>query len=692
MISLCLALSLMLISCRTGGEAGDMTAPSGAVGGGSGGTLSGTTSGTTAASTEYDYSKIPDVIEPHESKTVPAEELGLDVHLISTEKYYVANAARNSDGDITVTSYNPGTTVITVRNTYGEAMTLDVTVGLDYSLERIDVHKFEMPKNYVNALDFGLDPDSKDNAEALQAAINALPRGGVVYIPKGRYATTYVELKSNVALRLEGILPEYNTEYSEVIASLVSGGEFFAVLASVSGDMFVNTPNMGAGRNGADNIEITGGVIDMEGRSRAFVWACADGVLLRNVIMKDCPNDHAIQVTGCENVTISDCMFAGYNFKNGTTGAECIQIETSHPGATGAASWAPAQFEEYEYYDSKNVRIENCYFGKSDEYDSATYFIGHHGHHASESLVGLKVLGCTFDNPRVVAFRAYAFSDVEIAECRFISDRANSAVPTEGRFMIEMNLNSGDVRLPSGAYLTKAETRGGCRNYRIHDNEFIIDEESLMGGFVKTLSTGTTWCDAKAYVNLYETDFYKNTPKNFTGYKLVTNNISNIRIYGNKFTVKNEISKILFDMVAVRGLEFKDNNFDVSREHISNNLDGVRCYGAYLIGSTSVEQAKREFRIGALAANRSVPIILQSSEGDIKAYCTGADANQNYILTVKCDKGGTIERAVGEDGTLYVKAVAEEGYAFDGYYVNGKRVGNFVFAESTAVTAVFVKI
>ncbi len=687
MICLSLAFAIALTACRSGGNSDETSESSHKE------DSAFDSEATTSATTAYDYSKIPDVIEPHESKTISADELGLDIHLISTEKYYVANAVKNADGDITVTSYNPGTTAITVRNTYGEAMTIDVTVGLDYSLEHITVNKFEMPKNYVNALDYGLDEDSEDNAAALQAAIDALPQGGVVYIPKGRYATKYVELKSNVALRLEGILPDYNTEYSDAIASLVSGGEFFAVLASAGGDMFVNTPNMGDGRNGADNFEITGGVIDMEGRSRAFVWACADGVLLERVIMKDCPNDHAIQVTGCENVTIRNVMFAGYNFVSNTTGSELIQIETSHPGATGAAEWAPAQFDEYEYYDSKNVRIEKCYFGKSDEYDAATYFIGHHGHQSADSLVGLKILGCTFDNPRCVAFRAYAYSDVEISDCKFISDRANSVVSTEGRFMMELTFSTGDVKLPSGAYLATSETRGGCRNYKIHDNEFIIGKESQIAGFIKTLSRGTTWCDAKAYTNVYQTDFYTATPYYFTGYKMVTSNISNIRIYDNSFTVKNDLSRILFDMLAVRGIEFKNNTFDASGEHISNSLDGRACYGAYLVGSVSCESVSKEFRIGALCTNKKVPITIHSQTGNITAYCTGTSSSQNYTLTISCGEGGVIERYTDESGGLYVKAVADSGYELDGYYVDGKRIdaGRFEFSSSTLVTAVFVK-
>ncbi|MBQ7383239.1 MAG: hypothetical protein IJV72_00420 [Clostridia bacterium] len=692
MICLCIILSLLLSSCLKesgGGDETDSTTENT-----TGETVATTTTAaTTSGTTEYDYSKIPDVIEPHESQSVAAGELGLDAFLVSTDKYYVANAVIEESGDITVTSYNPGTAAIKVKNNYGEAAILTVKVALDYSIESIDIDKFEMPQNYVNAKDYGLDEANEDNSEQLQAAINALPNGGVVYIPHGRYPTKYVELKSNVALRLEGILPDYNVEYSDEIASLISGGEFFAVLASAGGDMFVNTPNLGAGRNGADNLEITGGVIDMEGRSRAFIWACADGVLLENVIMKDCPNDHAIQITGSKNVTIRDVLFAGYNFVSNTTGSELIQIETSHPGATGAAEWAPAQFETNEFYNSENVRIENCYFGKSDEYDSATYFIGHHGHQGGASLTGFKVLGCTFDNPRVVAIRAYAYVDVEIADCKFISDRDNSVVANQQRYMIEMNFNSGDVKLSSGVYLFNSEARGGCRDYKIHDNDFVLGESSALAGFIKTLNTGTTWCDAKAYSSIIETDFYTETPHVFTGYKMVTTCVADISISNNTFTVKNSVSDTLFHMYSVRGLEFKNNVFDASGTHVKHNLDGVMCYGASFLGSQSMRERERTFRIACVYNNKTVPIVLQSANGNIEAYCTGTNSQTNYILTVSCGEGGVIERYATDDGKLYVKVVADDGYVFDGYYVGGVKQGSgrLEFSASTTVTAVFVQ-
>ena len=641
---------------------------------------------TTAATTEYDYSKIPDVIEPHERKLVTAPELGMLAYCTYTEKYYVADAKVENNGDITLTSYSPGTTLITVKNSYGEEMSINVTVGLDYNFEKIDINEFEMPEDYVYANKFGMSPYTDDNARALQNAIDSLTDGGVVYIPKGNYKCGFVQLKSNITLRLEGILPDYNTEFTDELADRIDSGKDFAQIIAVNADMFANTERSGYGRYGADNLKITGGVLDMDGKARGFIWCCAENVLLENVVMKDCPNDHAIQVTGSKNVVIRNVMFAGYNAGSNVSGSELIQVETSHPGAI--QGYTATKFDENEFYNCENVTIENCYFGKSDKYDAATYFIGHHVHNAAPSVTGFTIKGCTFDDPRIVAIRAYAFADLDISDCKFISEEANSVV-SEGRYMIELTLKTGAVKLPSGAYLATAETRGGCNNVRIHNNEFILGEDSQIIGFVKTLNTGIVEYDAMGYSNILRADFYTSTPKSFTGYELVTARISELRIYDNDFTVQNNANETLFFLKGVRGMELKGNTFDMWGELIVDDDE----YGVYSEKSTSMKDYERNFVVGAVAANNSVPIVLETSDDDVMAYCTASDKSRVYTLTVICEEGGIIERRVDKDGVLYVTPVADNGYEFAGYSADGELLDgdSFAFGASTVVEAIFVK-
>lgn len=645
--------------------------------------------------TAYDYDKIPEVIEPHETKTLTKDELGYRASVVSgTSKYWVADAKVDETGSVIITSYNPGTTVITVKNSYSEKIELTVTVGLDYSIESVEFEKFEMPEKYVYATDYGIKPTNTgdENSAAFQAAINALPDGGTVYVPRGIYEIKKtIEVGSNITLRLEGVLPEYNTEYSASISSKVNSGKF-AVIRAGGGDMFINHKHNDWGRIGNDNIAFIGGMLDMNGKNRCFIWCCADGVLLENVIMKDCPNNHAIQITGSDNVTIRDCMFAGYNDNNkaNVTTAETIQIEATTPGAiSGNHQTSPSRFEEYEYYHCENIVIENVYFGKSDKYGTHTFPIGHHGHTDKSSANGLKILDCTFENPRVVAIRCYGYSNVEIAGNKFISNQGE-ALGGNGRYMIELTFATSDVKY-GGSYLAIGYARTACLNYDIHDNVFEIGESSNMGGVLKTLASGTVSFDAKAEKDLLVKDFYKNPSYKFTGYKMVGNRVENLNIHDNKIAMKNNAVASAFHLSGVRGLNLENNEIESTKTLVSSKISGEELYGVQATGNcTLLKDFEKNFVVLGNSKNTTVPILMTGGEADIEAFCT---ASSGATVTFSAGEGGKIERRAEADGVLYVEPAADEGYTFDGYYVDGVKIdgARFDFNTTTTVEVRFAK-
>ena len=633
--------------------------------------------------------------EPGKPSTLQAADLGLKAHLAKVQDEKVATATVNTNSSLTISPRATGSTVVTVLNTYGESVEITVTVDSKKQIQSLDYTPFQSPKNYVLAEEYGMSPSNEDNAGALQSAINALPNGGVVYVSKGTYKISFVEIKEGITLRLEGILDNYNQPYSKDIIKLVTQGKF-AQLVTLGGDMFANHAKKAPGRDGAGNFTITGGIINMEGRARAFIWCCAENVLLENVIMKDCPNNHAIQVTGCDGVTIRNVMFAGYRYNNNNSGAELIQIESSHPGAIGKGTVADSLFEEHEYYHSFNVTFDNCYFGPSDLYDSPTYAIGHHGHQSSESLRGLGIFNCTFDNPRVAAFRAYAFSDVEIANCKFISDRANG-VDGKTHYMMELNFNSGDTVLSRSplVYITKSEERGGCQNYKIHDNTFEIGESSMLRGVLTTLaSTKYTSYDAIAFTNLVQTERSVNAPViTFNGYKMATNRISDIEIYNNKINSQSAYCLAMFSLTGVDGLRIENNTITSATTMRHSVLDGKKIEGAVLSGCTSVDQYAKKFKVAAYSANTSKPIVMVLNSGKINAFCNASSTTSQCIVTFVSESGGRIERTANKNGELFVTPVADEGYTFDGYYVDGQKLTSdtFHFEKAVTVTLKFIK-
>ena len=693
LLTLLLALILSLSSCA------HSTVQGGLPDGGSDTTASETTSEggetTTAPETTTEADTAPETDPPTDNETpmqallLSSAKLGLTVKIASSDNERVVSAEM-AGGDLLLTSYNPGSATVTAMNSYGESVRVSVTVARDYSFAETVYTPFVPPENAVLATDFGMSPGKSDNAPYLQAAIDALLEGGTVYVPAGRYAITYVELKSNITLRLEGILPEYNVAF-EKIASKVQRVSDFAIIETVTRDMFGNHAAGGYGREGADNITISGGVFDMKGKSRCFIWCCGDNITLENTVLRDCPNNHAIQITGCTNVTLRNVSFAGYNVKDNVTSAEVVQIESSHSGAIGETSAAGSKFDDYEYIACKNVTIENCYFGKSDVYEAPTFPIGHHGQNSGASVTGLRILGCTFDNPRVVAIRAYAYTDVEIADCLFLSDRNNTCSNTPC-YMIELTLGKKAVKLPSGAYLSTESTFGGCNNYRIHGNRFVIGEESAFAGIIMNQNTGITSYDVKAEVGIRLTDYYKDPPRDFTGYQIVSCHLSDIAIFDNDITVENTAGSCLYFLNGVLGLSIENNALHTDREYVVSELGDREIVGARLQNCISATYRSKNVAIQANAENQTAPIVLKDGDASVLLFCTGGNKGIS-TLRIRVDGGGRIDYTASEDGALTVTAIPEDGYRFDGYYAEGNRLseGRATFGYDTTVTARFVK-
>ena len=609
---------------------------------------------------------------------IGADELGLGAYVINIKDDSIVQAEIMENRTLCIGCYDSGTTVIYVKNNYGETVEINVKIDPEYEIH-LDYKRFERPVNFVNAVDYGLNTELEDNAPAIQAAINALPDGGVVYVPKGIYKTSFIQLKEGVTLKLEGILSDYNTPFNDEIAARINNGEFAVLQANLT-YMFINHEAFGWGRTGVGNFGITGGVIDMVDRARAFIWSCADGVLLENVIMKDCPNNHAIQITGSKNVIIRNTMFAGYNLGQNIKTAEIIQIEEAQQVAIGTSKEGKnlSNYEAFEVYNTDNVLIESCYFGKSDKYGTPTYCTGHHGAVGKYCATGIRFKNCTYDNPRACALRIYGWQNVEITGCSFISDSDKDSVSDE-HHMIEMSYPpEKDAQLPDGTFLVKGYERGGVDMVNIHDNRFYIGKNSRIKGIMKTLRSSDYGFDAKAESDLPVVDTYDSATYLFTGYRLVNHLISNIRFCNNHVTIENEVGSNYMSLSGIKGLSISGNMMEAAMTDVAE--------------STSIEEYEKNYVVSATSANKTVPIILSGADTRIEAFCVAKDITEYHNLLIRCEEGGRIDRSLSGDGSLMLHAVAEDGYAFDGYYVDGVKLTEdiFYFKEESTVVAKLV--
>ncbi len=577
--------------------------------------------------------------------------------------------ARVFDRELTLTATGSGSTVVTVRNTYGEDFELSVVCS---AADGITVSgEYTPDENSVNVRDFKT--TDADAATYIQAAIDSLPNGGTVYIPRGTYTISQIQLKEGIHLKLEGLLKDYTKEYAKSGAmSALSRGDFAVLRAAGGVDMFINHTRHDYGRTGCSNFSITGGMLDMRGTTRCFIWCCADNVLLQNVVLKDCPNNHAIQVTGCSNVRILDCMFAGYNYTGNNTTAEVIQVESTHPGAIGSGENTASKFDAGEFFLSSNVEISGCYFGKSSEYDAPTFAIGHHGQTYASAVTGLKITNCVFDNPRCAAIRYPAYSDVIISGNTFISDRDNNLSSEASPAMISLILKDNNVSITtktsSGAsvtaYYAKKYACIGSINTTIENNEFVFGEKTKMKQAISAVSNYYR-ADVMYETNDLFVNWYTETPKRSRGYKLVQNRITDLKITNNKITVDAGYSGNgqFFVFQHIYGLICENNTVEGQSYSVSATVDGVTIPYAKTANCKYGDSYKRKILITANKSANS-DIVIAGDNGATLSCTSSSDT----ILTIKTD-GGYAELSVDKNGAVVITPVPDEGKSFVGYEV-----------------------
>ena len=157
---------------------------------------------------------------------------------------------------------------------------------------------------------------------------------------------------------------------------------------------------------GTNNIYIKGGTLLHNGNEtprNMFLLFHARNIKFENVTFKNIVASHAIDLVGCENVTVEHCKFLGYDHsKSNEKFREVIQIDcATKTGAGLDESLYPADSTCFDGTRTKNVLIENCIFDKSDTLPPPHNCIGTHSQ-VEKALQGdlrsnnIKILNNTF--------------------------------------------------------------------------------------------------------------------------------------------------------------------------------------------------------------------------------------------------------------------------------------------------------
>jgi len=622
-----------------------------------------------------DYSQM----KPVARCTVSIDDIGMMVSECQISNPYVANVEIYRES-LTIIGYTPGSTAVELTDFFGHTASLTVNVSADSDIVECTVERCK--QEFIEVRSFGAVGNGvKDDTKAFQAAIDSASPGDTVYVYPGRYKVTLLSMREGVTLRMYTEMTDAKQGYTDKIAEDVRLQKY----AILSGTRILNTENEAKGTTGVSNFSIIGGVIDSNCKNASVIlFACADNFRIENVIFKDLKSGHTLQIMGCKNSVLENCMFAGY--KCGTDSSkETIQIEPSRPNATGG----PITFEEGEFYYSENLSINNCYFGKSDEAGPHLIAIGDHCSVGGATVTNFRITNNVFDECIYASIKYNNLTDVEISGNAFIS---TSEYPTPSELSdshlpsfihLYASNNTSKYTAPGGVSVTETVASGqnGLHNINITNNTFTLKE----GADKRVLyySTGKTTPGVSFVSGIKRRD--KNDLKiyDFSGYSVNTNYAENISFTNNTINVEGQPKYYNYFLRAldIYNLKYESNTLNFTNDaYFSYDNEGQ------FITSTDLSKAY-DYPISTQKTDKTITLNFGGKSYVFRSSFSGT-------ITIKKGEGGIIKASTDKAGNLVLDVVPIEGYSAgkitDSAW-RGLSDTSYTLASSTSFNITFVK-
>lgn len=651
---------------------------------------------TTAETTSTENTSAPETTlnsEPLQTSTVQNPSWGYKAYSVSVANPAIVSAKLvKATGNVILTSYNPGETEVYVHDCFDHKAIINVSVAEDGAI----THKANpCTEEYFDAADFGVLPGKSssglpDYTDKLQSAINHVyaKGGGTLYLYPGFYNVKLLRMREGVTLKMFSGFTDAREGFTDELANMIKKGEVTVLMVT----RIMSSDYNAYGRTGSSNFTISGGVIDNNHSSQsAMLFGLVENITIENMVFKDPKNNHVFQITGCKNVTIRNCVFAGFEWGDTFT-RETIQIEQSHPGAHGSnVNTTPQRFENGEIYGSHDVLIDSCYFGPSDELPGHHIAIGHHGTAYEPVCDGLKITNNIFDKCTYAAIRFASLANVDISGNKFIATADSLKFCTESNpAQIILYANTGNVtyeNIVTGQKVVKANgfEQPGMHNVSIKNNEFIGEkgtDKRVIFVSGTSINPGINFT-----TGLIRQDTYDSKPYALIGYLKSTNFFSYIDFSNNKITYTGQprFTDCLFKFSAVYRLSFENNEVDLEACRFSNKTDGIEGLNAG----------------GCTTLSDPITFTLQSKTSKFYISIPHADGSRVKLLfsTVNTHKliageGGRIELVSDNKGNITVNVIPDEGYTFAGWETSsGKYTEKDKVTVDKALTlnAVFTK-
>ena len=676
-ITFLLILSMLLTAC--GGEGETTTEPS-------------VSDEVTTTPPETDA---PVNTEPKSTAVVPNPNWGYAVHSLRVLDETVVSAELDQvTANVILTSYNPGETEVHVLDCFEHKAIIKVKVADDAECS-ITFEANPCEEEFINAAKYGVLPgyspnNLPDQSSKLQAVIDSVSAngGGTIFLYPGFYNIKLLTMREGVTLKMYSGFTDASEGYTPELAEKVKNGEVTVLILT----RIINTEYNNYAENGTKNFTLSGGVIDNchDGQS-TLLFGLSENIVVENMVFKDIKNNHVIQITGCNNVTVRNCIFAGFEW-GGTFTRETIQIEQSHPGAHGGnIETTPIRFYSGNIHGCNNVVIDSCYFGPSDELPGAHIAIGHHGTAHEAVCDGFKITNNVFDSPTYAAIRFANIVDVDITGNTFIAgEGSNKFCDNADPAFIILYPNTGNVtyeNIVNGQKVTKAFSHelSGSHNINISNNEFTVTKGSDKRILI---ATGTGVEPGVRYqAGVLRQDTYDSQPYKVTGYFKATNYLSNLNFSDNKITYLGQplLKDCIIKLANVYGYTVEGNEIQLNNCNFKYETDGVK--GLYTTVCHTLSDAQTYMIPSKVAKNYvSIP---QPDGGVAKLIFTVADTH--YIIA---GEGGRFELSSDGKGNVIFNVIPDEGYVFDGWITDSgdfTKTGNCKIDYKLTITAKFTK-
>ena len=624
--------------------------------------------------------------------TVNNPNWGFPAHSIEVEDPDIVSAELvKSSWNLTVTSQHVGETQIAVYDCFGHKASVDVKVTEDGNIT-YEAHPCE--EEFISAVQYGIvgsktSTNLVDQTSKLQSLIDSTAKkgGGTIYLYPGFYKISLISMRENITLKMYSGFTDAREGFTDELAQKVANGEVTVLMVT----RILSTDFKDYGRNSACNFTISGGVIDNNHSTQStLLFGLSENIVIENMIFKDIKNNHVIQITGSDNVTIKNCIFAGFEWGDTFT-RETIQIEQTSPGAhSGDHANAPQRFDYGEIYGCDNIVIDSCYFGPSDELPGAHIAIGHHGTADEPVCDGFKITNNVFDRPTYAAIRFASISNVEITGNTFIATKdANKFCSESDPAFIILYSSTSDItynNIVDGQKVTKAFAyeQSGMHHVNISNNSFSIEKGSDKRVIIVTgtgVNPGATFKDVVLRQETYDSKPYK-----LTGYLRSTNYIGDINFTDNTVTVEGQpgVKDYLFFFKSVYGLKFENNAISLNSCSFAKSDDGIMgLYKASVKNGTAAETYVIQ------SSSTSKAIILPNADGSTTKLIFTLTASHNVIA----NEGGRIEITADGNGNVTFTPIANEGYVFDGWTTESGALasGTVKITAKTTFTANFKK-